>query len=36
MSKKKDENITEDIHSETEVEELDEPNETSNEERIAE
>ena len=36
MSKKKDENITEDIHSETEVEELDEPNDTSNEERIAE
>ena len=36
MSKKKDENITEDIHAETEVEELDEPNETSNEERIAE
>ena len=36
MSKKKGENITEDIHSESEVVELDESNETSNEERIAE
>jgi Molecular chaperone GrpE (heat shock protein) len=36
MSKEKDENITDDIHSESETDELEESNEVSDEERIAE
>ena len=36
MSKKKNENITDDIHSEFETEELEESNEVSDEERITE
>ena len=36
MSKKKDENINDDIHSDSETEELEEPNEVSGDERIAE
>ena len=36
MSKKKDGNIIDDIHSESETEELEESNEVSDEERIAE
>ena len=36
MSKKKDGNIIDDIHSESETEEIDESNEVSDEERIAE
>ena len=36
MSKKKDENIKDDIHSDSETEELEEPNEVSEDERITE
>ena len=36
MSKKKDENINDDIHSDSETEELEEPNEVSEDERITE
>ena len=36
MSKKKDENINDDIHSDSETEELEEPNEVSEDERIIE
>lgn len=36
MSKKKDENINDDIHSDSETEELEEPNEVSGDERITE
>ena len=36
MSKKKDENINDDIHSDSETEELEEPNEVSEDERISE
>ncbi len=36
MSKKKDENINDDIHSDSETEELDESNEVSEDERITE
>ena len=36
MSKKKDENIKDDIHSDSEIEELEEPNEVSEDERITE
>ena len=36
MSKKKDENIKDDIHSDSETEELEEPNEVSGDERITE
>jgi len=36
MSKKKNEDITDDIHSESETDELEESNEVSDEERIAE
>ena len=36
MSKKKDENINYDIHSDSETEELEEPNEVSEDERITE
>mgnify|MGYP001340405987 FL=1 len=36
MSKKKDENIKDDIHSDSETEELEEPNEVSEDERISE
>ena len=36
MSKKKDENINDDIHSDSEIEELEEPNEVSEDERITE
>ena len=36
MSKKKDENINNDIHSDSETEELEEPNEVSEDERITE
>ena len=36
MSKKKDENINDDIHSDSETEEFEEPNEVSEDERITE
>ena len=36
MSKKKDDNIKDDIHSDSETEELEEPNEVSEDERITE
>ena len=36
MSKEKNEDITDDIHSESETDELEESNEVSDEERIAE
>ena len=36
MSKKKDENINDDIHSDSETEEFEEPNEVSEDERISE
>ena len=36
MSKKKDENIKDDIHSDSETDELEEPNEVSEDERITE
>ena len=36
MSKKKDENIKDDIHSDSETEEFEEPNEVSEDERITE
>ena len=36
MSKKKDDNINDDIHSDSETEELEEPNEVSEDERITE
>ena len=36
MSKKKDENINDDIHSDSETEEFEEPNEASEDERITE
>ena len=36
MSKKKDENINDDIHSDSETDELEEPNEVSEDERITE
>ena len=36
MSKKKNENINDDIHSDSETEELEEPNEVSGDERITE
>ena len=36
MSKKKDENINDDVHSDSETEEFEEPNEVSEDERITE
>ena len=36
MSKKKNEEIADDIHSDSETEELEEPNEVSGDERITE